>query len=205
MHGSSAAPQLLDLCTLPVKLIFKKHFFTRVLVYFYLVVTTVNSVACEIICWIPVIDCGYPSLFFIPLFLITIWYWFWFFFTVVKMSLDCALIEDKELKAAEAFYLLWRLHPEKYEGHGLQFSSFLPHLHISEPSLHPLGNSCHQLSPNFFLKGKSKYPNRSWGSTASEVAVRYFCPSYLRWAAFPFDAPGYIHTYYQSSFLNPEY
>lgn len=134
--------------------------------------TTVNSVIGDIICWMPIIWLWVSITFFSPLFLTTLWYWFWHFFTVIKMSLDCVLIEDKKLKVAEVFYLLWQLHSEKHEASRLQFSSFLPSLHISESSLHLLGNSLHQLSPSFCLKGKYKYPNYSWGSTVSD-AVRW--------------------------------
>lgn len=62
MHGSSAAPQLHPLSATDIQ----KAFFTHVLVSFYLVVTTVNSVTGEIICWMPIIDCRYPSLFGFP-------------------------------------------------------------------------------------------------------------------------------------------
>lgn len=133
---------------------FQKTFFTHVLVSFYLVVTTVNSVTGEIICWMPIIDCGYSSLFF-SIFIITLWYCFWFFFTVIKISLDCVLTEDKELKAAEAFYHFWRLHTGEYEASGLQFSSFLaslPGTASERPHCIPLGTHCTSYHLNFAWK-----------------------------------------------------
>lgn len=169
MHSSSAAPQHLDLCILPVQLFSESIFYSCICPILF------GDDHCKF-CnrWDYLLDANCLGIhhFFSPFVSYNTLILVLILFPVIKMPLDCVLIEDKKLKVAEVFYLLWQLHPEKHEASGLQFSSFLSPLHISESSLHLLGNSLHQLSPNFCLKGKYKYPNYRWGSTVSD-AVRW--------------------------------